>query len=228
MIRLGVTGTDTGVGKTVVTCAIASALTRRGLRVAAMKPIETGCEFDDPNRDGARLWHASSETRDLAVVAPLTFPEPVAPILAAELAGVSIDQAFLDRAVDVAAHDRDALLVEGAGGILVPIADGLSFDNLFVRWSLDVIIVGPNRLGVLNHTRLTLAAARAAGLRIRAVVLNQIGQDGSDRSIGDNARLIASLENVPVVQLPRAPRVDDLEAAAELVERVGLIDLILA
>jgi dethiobiotin synthetase len=226
MIRIGVTGTDTDVGKTLVSAALAVALTRRGFHVAAMKPIETGCDFDDPNRDGARLARASKESRGLAAVAPLTFLEPVAPMLAAELAGAPIDLATLDHAVTAAALDRDVLIVEGAGGLFVPITAEVSFADLFVRWSLDVVIVAVNRLGAINHVRLTVDAARAAGLNVRAVVLNQIGGAGSDRSVGDNARLIELLEHVPVVQLPRAPAVDDLDVTANLVERCGLVDLV--
>ena len=228
MIRIGTTGTDTNVGKTLVTSAIAAALTRRGLRVAAMKPIETGCEFDDPNRDGARLARAANETRGLAVVAPITFPEPMSPLMAAELAGQPIDLGRLDAAVETASRGYDALLVEGAGGLLNPITPSLAFDALFARWSLDVVIVAPNRLGSVNHVRLTITAVRAAGLRVCAVVMNQIGQDGSDRSIGDNPRIIAELERVAVVQLPRAPLVDDLDLTAAMAERTGLIDLIAA
>jgi dethiobiotin synthetase len=226
MIRIGVTGTDTDVGKTLVTAALAAALTRRGFRVAAMKPIETGCNFDDPNRDGARLMRAANEQRGLPVVAPLTFQEPVSPLLAAELAGQPIDLAALDRAVKVAEQGCDALLVEGAGGLFVPITMDTSYAELFARWSLDVVIVAVNRLGTINHVLLTIAAARAAKLNVRAVVLNQIGGDGSDRSVGDNARLIEALGKVPVVQLPRAPAVDDLSVAANLIERSGLVDLI--
>ena len=226
MIRIGITGTDTNVGKTLVTSAMAAALTRRGLCVAAMKPIETGCEFDDPNRDGARLARAANETRGLALVAPITFAECLSPMLAADLAGRPIDLAFLDSAVETASRDCDALLVEGMGGLLVPITPTVAFDALFARWSLDVVVVAPNRLGALNHVRLTIAAVRAAGLRVCAVVLNQIGQDGSDRSVGDNPRLIAALEQVPVIQMPRAPLVDDLDLTAALAERSGLVELI--
>jgi dethiobiotin synthetase len=226
MIRIGVTGTDTDVGKTLVSAALAAALTRRGFSVVAMKPVETGCDFDDPNRDGARLARASNETRGLASVAPITYLEPVAPMLAAELAGAPIDLAKLDQTMTAAVRDRDVLIVEGAGGLLVPITADVSFADLFVRWSLDVVIVAVNRLGAINHVRLTVAAARAAGLKVSAVVLNQIGGDGSDRSVNDNARLIELLEHVPVVQLPRAPAVDDLGVAANLVERCGLVGLV--
>jgi dethiobiotin synthetase len=226
MIRIGVTGTDTDVGKTLVTTALAAAFTRRGQRVAALKPVETGCEFDEPNRDGARLMRAAKEQRGLAVVAPLTFPEPVCPWLAAERANAAIDIAALDAVMEKASAGYDVLLVEGAGGLLVPITPTLAFDGLFARWMLDVVIVAPNRLGVINHARLTIAAARAAGLNVRALVLNQIGGDGSDRSIQDNGRIIAEMERVPLVQLPRAPMVDDLDVFADLVEQAGLVELL--
>ncbi len=228
MIRIGVTGTDTGVGKTVVSCAIAAALTRRGLRVAAMKPVETGCAFDDPGRDGARLARAAGETRPLSAVAPLVFPEPVAPVLAAELAGAPIDLVALAAAMEGASRGYDVLIVEGAGGLLVPVTAGTAYDTLFARWSLGVVIVAANRLGVINHTRLTLAAARAAGLRVVAVVLNDAGHEAADRSVGDNCRLIRDLERVPVVELPRLAAVDDLDLAAKLAEQSGLVDLIAA
>jgi dethiobiotin synthetase len=228
MIRIGVTGTDTGVGKTVVSCAIAAALARRGLRVAAMKPVETGCSFDDPSRDGARLARAAGESRHLSVVAPIVFPDPVAPVLAAELAGTSIDLGALDTAIETASRGYDALIVEGAGGLLVPVATGTAYDALFARWTLRVVIVAANRLGVINHTRLTLAAARAAGLQVVAVVLNEAGHAATDRSVGQNLRLIRDLEYVPVVELPRLPAVDDLDQAAKLAEQSGLVDLIVA
>lgn len=226
MIRLGVTGTDTGVGKTVVSCALASALVRRGFDVCAMKPIETGVASDDPSRDGARLARAARERRPLADVAPITFPHPSAPVVAARRAGTRVDLDRLDAAVRDASNGRDVLLVEGAGGLLVPIAEQIAYDGLFARWSLDVLIVAANRLGVINHTRLTLAAARAAGLRVRAVVLNRLSPSPLDASVDDNARVLRDVETVPVVELPCVPDPNDLEALATAAEGCGLVELI--
>ena len=98
-----------------------------------------------------------------------------------------------------AESDCDVLLVEGAGGLLVPITESLSFDALFARWSLDLVIVAANRLGVINHVRLTIAAARQAELSVRTVVLNHPTPDATDPSVADNARLIAELEDVRVI-----------------------------
>ena len=226
MIRIGVTGTDTGIGKTVVTCALAAALRRRGLRVAALKPVETGASFDDPARDGRRLLRAAGDDQPLSVTAPLTFADAVAPLAAARHEGRTIDIARLDDAVRSASLGRDAVLVEGAGGLLVPVTEHASFDALFARWGLDLVIVAANRLGVINHTRLTLQAARAAGLHVRAVVLNELSMNPADASAAENARLIAELERVPVAELPWIARLDDLDAAADLAEHSGLVELI--
>lgn len=215
MIRLGITGTDTDVGKTVVSCAIASGLRRRGLSVAAMKPVETGVAFDDPSRDGARLARAAGGTHPLSVVAPIVLAEPLAPLASARRGGAKIDLALLDHAVRTATIDADALIVEGAGGLLVPITEQMSFDALFARWRLDVIVVAANRLGVINHTRLTLAAIRAAGLAASLVVLNRVSPE-SELSMEDNAALIAELEGVRVVELPWLANAGDLDRASEI------------
>jgi dethiobiotin synthetase len=216
MIRLGVTGTDTGVGKTVVACALASGLRRRGLRVAAMKPIETGVLSEDPARDGARLARAAGGSLPLSMLAPLTYPDPLAPLAAARRIGATVDVSLLDHAVRAAANGADALVVEGAGGLLVPITDRVAFDSLFSRWKLDVVIVAANRLGVINQTRLTLAAARAAGLTISTVVLNRVTAE-VDASTEENASIIAELENVRVIELPWLADAVDLERASELI-----------
>lgn len=226
MIRIGVTGTDTGVGKTVVSCALVSSLVQRGLQVCAMKPIETGVSPDDPSRDGARLARAAREIRPLSVVAPITFPHPSAPIVAAARAGARVDLDRIEDAVRAASTGFDALLVEGAGGLLVPILDGVSYDGLFARLSLDLIIVAANRLGVINHTRLTIAAAWAAGLGVRAVVLNHVSPAASDASVEDNARVLRDIARVPIVELPWIPDPNDLDAVAAAAERSGLSELI--
>jgi dethiobiotin synthetase len=215
MIRLGVTGTDTGVGKTVVACAIASGLRRRGLHVAAMKPVETGIAPDDPTRDGARLARAAGGTLPLSLLSPIVFPDPVAPLVAARRIGTQVDLALLDHAVRAASNGADALVVEGAGGLLVPITERVAFDTLFSRWKLDAVVVAANRLGVISHTRLTLAALRTAGITISMVVLNSLTAE-SDTSAVENATIIAELENVPVVELPWLPEPGDLERASEL------------
>ena len=228
MIRLGITGTDTGVGKTVVACGLTRALVRRRLDVAAMKPIETGVAFDDPTRDGALLARAARHEHLLTTTAPIVLPDPVAPLVAARRTETVLTLATLDRAVEQASADRDALIVEGAGGLLVPITAEETYATLFRRWALGVIIVAANKLGVINHVRLTCAACRAEGLPIYAVVLNQTERLNGDPSVDDNPSVIEELEEVPVVVLPWLADGYDVDRAASAVEASGLVDLVLA
>jgi dethiobiotin synthetase len=197
VIRLGVTGTDTGVGKTLVASALVYLFRRRGLRVAAMKPVETG-----DGDDGVRLWHVSGASDSVDDVAPIRCPDPLAPALAARRAGQELDLARLDAALARLTHDRDAVIVEGAGGLLVPFTDTLGFDGLCRRWSLDLVIVAANRLGAINHTRLTVRAAEAAGLRVRAVILSTVNTDPPDLAQQTNLAALREFAGAPVFALP--------------------------
>ena len=228
MIRLGITGTDTGVGKTVVASALARAMVRRGLSVAAMKPIETGVAFDDPSRDGALLARAAGHEHLLNTTAPIVLRDPVAPLVAARRTNASLQLSALDRAVEQASDGRDVLIVEGAGGLLVPVTADETYATMFRRWSLGVVIVGANKLGVINHVRLTCAACRAESLSIHAIVLNQAERTNADSSIDDNPSVIAELEELPVLVLPWLIGGYDVDRAAAAVEMSGLVDLLLA
>ncbi|HET6763997.1 MAG TPA: dethiobiotin synthase [Longimicrobiaceae bacterium] len=219
MIRLAVTGTDTGVGKTVVSTAIVARMRALGLRVAAMKPAETGRAPDDEASDAALLRAAAGAVDAIEAVRPLLLPEPLAPWVAAERAGVAIDLDAMDAAFHRLSAGRDAVVVEGAGGVLVPITRDLAYDGLFARWELDLVIVAGNRLGVLNHALLTLRAAQAAGLRVRGIVLNALSADGgAGVAEGTNLAALRTLAGpVPVLPFPwlgDAPMPDALARAA--------------
>lgn len=209
MIALGITGTDTGVGKTVVACALAAALRDRGARVGVMKPVETGVTDGNGGSDAELLRLAAGSRDALEAVRPYVFPDPLAPLAAARRAGTAVDLAVLDRAFATVSADRDAVLVEGAGGLLVPITGGADFATLFTRWRLGVVIVAPNRLGVVNHVLLTLRAARGSGLDVRAVVLVD-PRDGADPSADGNGALVRELgDGVHVLSFPRVERATD-------------------
>ena len=225
MIRLAITGTDTGVGKTVVTCALSVALRRRGMSVIAMKPIETGVSFEDLDRDGARLARAAGHERSLAATAPIVLSRPLSPLAAARHDDFTIDFNMLDTVVK--SVTADVLLVEGAGGLLVPITKTGTFADLFHRWSLALVIVAANRLGVINHTALTVRAALAADLTIAAIVLKQVTPELPDESAHENLSLLRELfPTIPVVALPWMSSVDDLHNLAEQADASGLVAVI--
>ncbi len=163
-----VTGTDTGVGKTVVSCAIAAALCRRGMRVSVMKPCETG-EGDDAEQ----LIAASGHPHNLKWVRPYAFRLPASPEVAAAHEGKSIELAPIVDAFHALSRDADVTLVEGAGGLLVPIAPSFLMADLARALSLPIVIVARPSLGTVNHTLLTIEAARARGLTILGVVFSR-------------------------------------------------------
>ena len=212
MIRLGVTGTDTGVGKTVVAAVALAALRHRGLRVAAMKPVETGA-VRGPG-DAVHLAAAAGGADPLEAVCPVVFREPLAPAVAAGREGRPVELATLDRALARLSEHRDAVVVEGAGGLLVPLTARVSYADLFARWRLDVLIVAANRLGAINHVLLTVHAAWAAGLVVRGLVLNTLRPDLPDLAQRTNLDALRQLlPRIPVLLWPWMPEPRDFLAA---------------
>jgi dethiobiotin synthetase len=174
MRGLFVTGTDTGVGKTVLSAALAAALAAAGEPVRAFKPVVTG--LGDPAASDAG-WPADHVLLAMAAgmasedVAPLRYAPAVSPHLAAELAGEQIEPRRLLAAAAAAVQDGETLIVEGVGGLLVPLREDYSVCDFALALGLPVLIAARAGLGTINHTLLTLSAARAAGLDVRAVVL---------------------------------------------------------
>lgn len=223
MIRLGVTGTDTGVGKTFVSTVLLGMMRARGLRVAAMKPVETGVSADDPRSDAAQLRAAAGGEDPLERVRPMVLAEPLAPWVASARGGTTVDLAALDSAFAALCQGRDAVLVEGAGGLLVPITRDVAFDGLFVQWDLDLVVVAGNRLGAINHTLLTVRAAHDAGLRVRGVVLNALGPQPPRIAQSTNLETLAELlAPIPVLPFPWMRKPEDAGHVREIAEENGL------
>jgi dethiobiotin synthetase len=233
LIRLGVTGTDTGIGKTVVSCALAARARQLGLCVSAMKPVESGVEERPVSDNGLasdadRLRAACWSTLPLSVVRPYVLEEPLAPMIAAARAGVNIDIAVLDTALAQVEHDADVVLVEGAGGLLVPIDLRMSYLDLFARWRTPLLLVAGNKLGVLNHVLLTVRAAEAAGVPVRAIVLTALSDHDATVAEATNFdALVTLLPHHTVLRFPWVDRPDDLDALAAAAE-VGGLDVLLA
>jgi dethiobiotin synthetase len=210
---LFVTGTDTGVGKTVLAGAIAAALVARGERVAAFKPALTGLDEEpDPGwpRDHELLGEVTG--RPAADVAPWRFGPAVSPHLAGELAEAPLDPRALVSAARGCAWGSDVLVVEGVGGLLVPLTPRYLVRDLVRELGLPVVIAARPGLGTINHTLLTLEAARAAGLDVRAVVLTPwpARPTAVERS---NRETIARLGAVSVDTLPRVARLHPADLA---------------
>lgn len=227
--RLGVTGTDTGIGKTVVSSALAARARQLGLRVAAMKPVESG--IDDravaagsaPLSDAERLRAACGNVDELSLIRPYVLAEPLAPMVAAHRAGVSFDMGRLDAARHALEPERDLLLVEGAGGLLVPITRELSYAGLFARWECELVIVAGNRLGVLNHALLTVQAAEQSGLRVSAVVLTTMS--GAEPSVSEATNYEVLQQLLPrraVFEFPYVEQLDRVDALATAAHAAGL------
>jgi dethiobiotin synthetase len=205
---LFVTGTDTGAGKTVVAAAIAAALRARGDRVAAYKPVVTG--FDEPP-DGWPTDDVLLEAAAGRAVIPHRYGPPVSPHLAAAMAGEVLSPGAL-----IAAAQVDGILIaEGVGGLLVPLTPDFLVRDLAVALGLPLVVAARPGLGTINHTLLTLEAARAAGLRVAAVVMTP-WPDEPTAMEQSNRQTVRELGRVTVCGLPPTTPERLAEAGASL------------
>ena len=198
-----VTGTDTEVGKSVVAASVCAALAARGQRVAAFKPVVTGLdeEAGEFGRDHELLAAAAGAGQTPADVTPHTFGPAVSPHLAAELAGMTLEPRELVDAARAAGEDG-VLVCEGVGGLMVPLTPGYLVRDLAVELELPVVIASRPGLGTINHTLLTIDAARVAGLRVAGVVITP-WPDRPSAMERSNRDAIERLGDVPVAGLPR-------------------------
>lgn len=170
-----ITGTDTGVGKTFVTCALLHALRTQGnMRAVGMKPVAAGLEADGSNDDVERLRAASSIAAPYAAINPYALSAAVAPHIAAAEAGVVIELPPILSAFKELQAMSDAVIVEGVGGFCVPLADDFDTADLAVALALPVIMVVGMRLGCINHALLTAQAIRSRGLNLAGWIANHI------------------------------------------------------
>ena len=195
-----VTGTGTEVGKTVVAAAIVRTLAAEGRRVAVFKPAVTGLD-EGIETDHALLRRASGSTQSDEEIAPYRYGPPASPHLAAALSGEEIDPGRLREAAAAAAEGADAIVCEGVGGLLVPLSPTYLVRDLAADLGYPLVVVAGPGLGTINHTLLTLEAARAAGLEVAAVVFTPWPEDPTEVE-RSNRETIASLGDVEVLTLP--------------------------
>ena len=193
-----VTGTDTEVGKTVITASLALALADRGVAAGVMKPVQTGSLATDPAGEAATLAQLSEVGRPSEELTVYSFAAPVAPLAAAQAEGTAIQlPRILERVESLASH-YDVLLVEGIGGLLVPIGETWTVADLARAIGFPILVVARATLGTINHSLLTVRGARHAGLDVAGVVLNNPAGT-VDASVATNAATIERLGEVEVL-----------------------------
>jgi dethiobiotin synthetase len=211
-----VTGTDTEVGKTVVACTIAATLAARGERVATFKPAVTGLTEPGAELPDHELLRRSADSPQPAeAVSPYRFGPAVSPHLAAELAGIEIAPGHLVAAAEGAAANADVLVVEGVGGLLVPLCGEYLVRDFAAELALPLAIAARPGLGTINHTLMTIESARAAGLDVVAVVFTPWRRfpRAIERS---NRRTIEALAGVETFGLPAREIADGVGALRTL------------
>ncbi len=182
-----VTGSDTGVGKTVIAGAIAAAIKAQGLSVGIMKPVASGAKEIDGrlvSEDVVYLKKIIDSADDDDLVNPIRLKQPIAPTIAAAKSGVQIDIDKVWKAYEELTNRHDFVVVEGIGGLMVPIDDTLFVADMACKMDLPLVIVSRDYLGTINHTLLTVEYARSRNLRIKGIIINMLkGDDDVVREI---------------------------------------------
>lgn len=228
-----VTGTDTGVGKTTVSGLLAAGFRSRGLEVGVFKPAETGCPTSADGRlvpsDAVWLKELAGSAQSIEEICPYSFAEPLAPAVAAERSGQTIDFRWLCSHILTCATDYDVSLIEGAGGWLVPLTRHLTFADLAVALGSTVVVVVANRLGALNHALLTVQNIRMHGARWGGYIWNQPAPV-TELAQATNADALRAWLGEPLGTIPHTP-VESLSApeqAARIAREVLDLDRLLA
>lgn len=175
-----ITGTDTGIGKTYVACQLIRHYVAQGYRVVGMKPVAAGCDLVNGqwvNEDVALLTQASNVPAPMHLVNPYCFKDPIAPHIAAEKEGIEIQLDVIQRAYDALSALADIVVVEGAGGLLVPLNAQYTIADLIEHLKIPVLFVVGMRLGCINHALLTMEVMQARGLTVSAWVANPIDKE---------------------------------------------------
>jgi dethiobiotin synthetase len=218
-----VTGTDTGVGKTVVCGLLAAFLQSNGVRAATQKWVETGCDGEPSDLSvHRRLMGVAPDTSTPPDRCPYRFPLPASPHLAAARAGRTIEAPVIEAAYGRLAASYDIVLVEGTGGFLVPLSEELLAADLAAGLGLCALVVVRNRLGCINHAALTAEAIRLRGIPLLGLVFNRPSEEDRETPaevLEDNPRVVGRITGVPV--MGELPHLDDLAEGREAFAPVG-------
>jgi len=210
-----ITGTDTGVGKTVVAAALAIVLRESGRDVGVMKPVASGCVRRREglvSEDAEFLAKAAEAPETLEEISPIRFEAPLAPTVAAARAGVETDLEPMWEAWRRLRDAHEILLVEGIGGILCPVTPAMSVADLAKEFRLPLLVVARSTLGTINHTALVIEAARARGLAVAGVVINRYNHESPDLAEMTSPDEIWRVTGVRVLGLVPEDRATDFRA----------------
>lgn len=222
-----VTGTDTGIGKTVVAGAIADWFRRRGVRVAVLKPAATGCVHRREglvSEDAEFLAVCSDSPFPLDLICPQRYAEPLAPAVAAERARQPLDWEAIDRSICLMSAESDVMVVEGVGGILVPMDARYTVLDMATWIGSPAVIVARPNLGTINHTLLTASALRGAGIRVAGVVINRYRADGATVAEETNPRAIEKWGKVNVLATVPDATLAGAALPADVVRSIDPVD----
>jgi len=210
-----VTGTDTGVGKTLIAAALIKAIGLLGMSVCGMKPIETGCTREGNTlvpSDGMFLKNIASMDETLSDVTPCCFEHALAPIVAADMEGTTVNLNKVRSAFNDLTTAYQSIVVEGVGGLLVPLGKDYFVLDLAKEMGIPLVVVARPGLGTINHTLLTVNYALKAGLKVAGIIINYTYQSEGSAAEETNPRVIKQLSPVPVIGV--FPYLDDMSDEA--------------
>jgi dethiobiotin synthetase len=199
-----ITGTDTGIGKTIIAASIARILHEQGHRVAVFKPAGSGCVHRREglvSEDAELLAHCANAKHPLDLICPQRYAEPLAPAIAAERAKQPLDWETIDRSIHLMSRNSDVMIIEGIGGLLVPMDGKHTFLDVAEWLAAPAVIVARPALGTINHTLLTLQALRSRDIRIAGVVINRYPTDTPGLAEETNPRAIEKWGKVPILAI---------------------------
>jgi dethiobiotin synthetase len=225
---LFVTGTDTEVGKTVIAGAISNYFLRQGVRIAVSKPVATGCVHRREglvSEDAEFLASCADARFPLDVICPQRYREPLAPAVAADRAREPLDWGMIDRSLRMMERESDVIIVEGVGGILVPLDKEHTTLDLAKWLGLPAVVVARASLGTINHSLLTIETLKRAGVKVAGVVINQYPPDTPGTVEETSPRWIEKFGKVPILAIvPREARLKHPPLPGTITSAVDMVD----
>jgi dethiobiotin synthetase len=213
-----ITGTDTGIGKTIIAGAIAGILREWGYDFGVYKPVQSGHLVHQSDGDAARLKGLSGVEDPVEQICPYSVEEPLAPVLALERAGQQVTLKDLQRGYQRLKEKHTYIIIEGAGGLAVPYVQGRLVVDAAAMFDLPLIIVARPNLGTVNHTLLTIEYARRRGLQTAGVIISGYREEQADIGEQTNPAMIESYSGIPVLGV--VPWIDELESRESVLAAV--------